>query len=497
MEGGCSLKSYMEANGKTIFGAFFFTVFFSHGYAMGNLVGNNDTMGIVSGNAGAGTASGRWFLDILVRMCRFLFGDVYFLPWFNLLLGFFLIACCSALILYLFQIKSKAAMVLVTSLMIVFPATASMALYGYTFHFNMFSLFLAVSSLFFCRGSIRSAVFSVVLIALSLGIYQAYLPFMCAVLVLLWLKELSDGKSCKEVFRSILFGGCVILCGLFLYLLLTKLFCSLFHVSLSSYKGIDKMAEIPSAKKIFLSVVYAYGFVFGLPLKNYFGLSASFALRLVILGYYLLSLLTAAGMLRKMGGNWLRKVMFIGLLLLLPPASNFIFFMVGGNKMEVYAAMLYGMVAIFLFLPLFFPFAAISNKKNIVQCIISAAVLFWGWYDNGVYTASHHVIEQNIAVWNRIIAQVESLEGYDSQMPVCIIGEHPFFSSVNDNYHDFDHLVTLEYVCDWSLPHFLDHYLGWKKHFIDEPPRLPEELQVYPDSKSMMIVDGVVIMRFE
>ncbi|MCI9161838.1 MAG: hypothetical protein HFG59_01030 [Lachnospiraceae bacterium] len=494
-----SLKKYFQTYAKTIFWTALFCILFAHGYAMCNLVGNNDTMGIISGYAGAGTSSGRWLLDILVKTCQLLFGDVYFLPWFNLLLGFFLIACSAFLILYSFQAESKAAIVLVTALMIVFPAATSMALYGYTFHFNMLSLLLSVCCAALClKANLLFHLLAAFLLALSLGIYQAYLPFTCAILVLSWIKNLSDGSSCKRVIRSILWDGATILLGLILYFSLTKLFCALFHISLSSYRGIDRMTVLPPFKSLLFSTAYSFGILFLLPFKNLYGISTPLILRIMIFIYYLLSILAVIHLYKKNTQGLTRKLLLTFLLFLLPPSSNLIFFMVNADKDSVYTAMLYGTVAIFLFLPLFFQQSSLKPFTKRIICItISGMVFLWGWFSNGVYTASHHIIEQNIAVWNRIITEVESLDGYHSQMPVCIVGEHPYFPSVIESYDEFHHLVSLHYVVDWSLPHFLKNYLGWEKDFSSAPPSLPDNLPVYPDAGSIIILDNVVIIHFK
>jgi hypothetical protein len=493
-----SLKKYFLLYAKTIFLTFFLITFFAHGYAMCNLVGNNDTMGIISGNAGAGTSSGRWFLDILVKVCQILLGDVYFLPWFNLLIGLFLITCSAFLVLYLFQIESKIMIIFITALMIVFPATTSMALYGYTFHFNMFSLFLAVCSVIFClKATIPSRFLSVFLLALSLGIYQAYLPFACSILALFWIKSVSGNPSCKTVIRSILLDSITVLSGLVLYFILTKSFCTLFHTSLSSYKGINQMTAIPSLGKLFLSAAYSYGILFILPVKNLYGISAFPVLRIFITIYYLFAILTAIYLYKKTAKPLSNKLLLTLLFALIPPLANLMFFMVGADKDSVYTAMLYGLVTIFLFVPLFFPQESVKASTKCILCItISSIIFLWSWFSNGVYMASHHIIEQNITVWNRIIAEVESLEGYHSQMPLHIIGDHPCFPSVIESYDDFHHLVSLHYVCDWSLPHFLKNYLGWEKSF-SSASSVPHDLPVYPNQGSIAIIDDTVVIRFE
>lgn len=145
-----SIKEYFKQYCKTIFLSFLFSSFFAHGFAMSNFIGANDAMGILSGYAGSGTPSGRWFLDVLVHICKLLFGNIYSLPWFTLFTGFFFISCSAFLVLYLFQIRSHITVMLITSLMIVFPAVTSIALYPFTFHFDMLSLFFAVCAAFVC-----------------------------------------------------------------------------------------------------------------------------------------------------------------------------------------------------------------------------------------------------------------------------------------------------------------------------------------------------------
>ena len=495
-----SFREYFLKYRKIILLSYLFSCFFAHGYALSNSVASNDAMGIIAGSAGTGTASGRWFLDIIVSSCKFLFTDIYFLPWLDLLLGFFLIACAAFLLLHLFQVKSKIIVAMVTCLMIVFPPVTAIALYGFTFHFDMLSLFLAVCAAVLClRETLFSGMAAAVLMALSLGIYQAYLPFACAILVLYWIKKLVNGDSCKAVILSVVRCAATFLGGLALYFILTKFFCYIFHTPLGSYKGINHMGSIFSPRKILFSVAYSYMGVFRFLFRKTYGMTATNLAHIACIIYYAAIFVTVINLYGKIKKDAAHISLLSALLLFLPVASHSIIFMVGGDKEVIYTPMLYGVIAIFLFLPFFCRETNVLTKKYVAPFSMGFLIFVWLWTANIVYTANHRVVEQNIAVWNRIITTIESLEGYTDQTPVCLIGERPEITSALDVYQNFELIAGMRYVGGWAIPNFCKNYLGWEKTFIDFddlPFTLPlEEIPIYPNEGSIRLVNAVVIIR--
>ena len=104
--------------------------------------------------------SGRWFLTVACG-----FSSYYTLPWLIGILGLVFLGCAAA------------AVMLVSGLLVSFPALASTFAYVYTLDGYMLALLLAVLAVLFVKRWKRGFVPGALCLAFSMGIYQGYLSF--------------------------------------------------------------------------------------------------------------------------------------------------------------------------------------------------------------------------------------------------------------------------------------------------------------------------------
>lgn len=113
------------------------------------------------------------------------------MPWLYGILSIFFLSIASAAIVCVLDIKGKLNCFLIRAVMPVFPSITATFFFMYTVPYYTLGIFLtAVSVLIINKYSnILGFAASAVMLALSLGIYQAYIPLAAGMMVLLIIKK--------------------------------------------------------------------------------------------------------------------------------------------------------------------------------------------------------------------------------------------------------------------------------------------------------------------
>ena len=157
-----------------------------HLFGLVNILHNNDDIWQQPMGYGAGITSGRWLLTILGDfLMRCGFG--YNLPVVNGVLFLVLVALCAGVIVSLLAIHSRGMAVLFGMLFAVFPSATSVLFFKYTTVYYGIALLLSVLAAWALQGRRFGLLISALCTALSLGIYQAYVPVTVTLLVLVLL----------------------------------------------------------------------------------------------------------------------------------------------------------------------------------------------------------------------------------------------------------------------------------------------------------------------
>lgn len=205
-----------------------------------------------------------------------------------------------------------------------------------TFGLGFFLSILAVWFMARCPYRAVSVILSSLLIALSMGLYQAYIGCTCLAIIGYFLgRLLSDDETLKAVLRTMVrFGLCVILGGI-LYIVLLKLNLAYFHVSLSDYNGANSYSILNSIKGLPITVGMCYS-AFGLYFFrdiykiNRLQMHPLFPVLFVIMGIYMI--LCMIRLWKKQKG---KAVLFFLLLVLSPIACNSVLMIATNTTMSL------------------------------------------------------------------------------------------------------------------------------------------------------------------
>ncbi len=183
---------------------------------------------------------GRWFLPVVCS-----FSSFYDLPLLNGLLSIVFHALGAVFICGMLDVRKRITAAIIGAVTVSFPTVTSVMMYNYVADGYGISFFLAVLAAYFLTRPKPKYLISATLIALSLGIYQAYVT-VTIMLVLLHLTDelVFGGAAFKKLFKKamkILLSG---VAGAVLYAVVMKAVLALSKTNLLEYQGLDSAASL-------------------------------------------------------------------------------------------------------------------------------------------------------------------------------------------------------------------------------------------------------------
>ncbi|MDD6305796.1 MAG: glucosyltransferase domain-containing protein [Clostridiales bacterium] len=504
----------------TVKAAFFGAVvigLMTHLYEFTNKLYNYDELMNTPNGYGTGAESGRWFLRILGDIFGAQFGN-YSLPFVNGMLSVFLLAVSAALIANMFQMHSKLLAVALGGFFISFPAVTSTFLFMYTAVFYSVAVFFSVLAAWLVirfPKNIVLNVLSIVLIACSLGIYQAYfsntacLFVMSIIFICAFSKE---EKTWKEVFFLALRYVLILAVGMVLYFILHKFLVAHWGLEVNSYQGLDSMGQT-SVAEVFSAIKGAYLDFINLFRSDVMCLNPTTYVRKC---YFLMMASWGIGALCLLFGEKgckVKKVFMILGFMVFPIAVYLIYIMTPNGW--VYTLMAYSVVFVSIFTLIWADQFHVSfDKKEIVrkgtQWIAALTslvmILVYIWYGNGCYMSLEYTKYHDMSYFQTMVTQIKSLEGYNDELPLALVG-----NEINDATNNMGSLVGGTFglggksetnISAYSRNQIITKYLGFAPRFCsyEEIVALMENEEVqampsYPDDGSVKIVDGVIVVK--
>ena len=163
------IKNGMGRNGLFAFLSAILCGFFSHMVILTSDIPNHDGLDSLYFDQNM-TTSGRWFLGTACGISSF-----YSLPWLTGILAIVYIAVAAVFVVKLLKVEHPVFSALIGAMMVSFPSIASNFAYVFTFDGYMLALLLAVLSVYMVEKGKFGFVVGGILLAFSLGTYQAYL----------------------------------------------------------------------------------------------------------------------------------------------------------------------------------------------------------------------------------------------------------------------------------------------------------------------------------
>ena len=157
----------------------------AHGLALTNVIAFHDNIHYFF-SVGATYSSGRWFLGVLGSLFTRFFGAPNCAsPLFNGLICLILSGLSAWVLAEIMDVRSRSGLLLLSGLLVASPAVAGLFGYMFTAPYYLLAQLLCLSAAWVCRRrpDALGAGAGGFLLALSMGIYQSYLPMgLCALL---------------------------------------------------------------------------------------------------------------------------------------------------------------------------------------------------------------------------------------------------------------------------------------------------------------------------
>lgn len=211
----------------------------AHLYKITNWLPNWDSL-VFRYDAQNMVAIGRWFLPIASAPSSF-----YDLPWVTGLLAILFHALAAVCICKMFDVKKNITAVLIGAAVVSFPTVTSVMMYNYVADsYSLSFLFACIAALLMTREKPKYIV-SVILITLSVGIYQAYITVTIMLLLCYLIFEALRGKTEIEalllkILKFLLTG----IIGMVLYYLVLTVILKVTGTHLLEYQGFDSATSL-------------------------------------------------------------------------------------------------------------------------------------------------------------------------------------------------------------------------------------------------------------
>lgn len=468
--------------------------------------------------------SGRWFLTVA---CGF---STYFtLPWVIGLLGLLFLSGTSVVLTELLELKDKLAIVLVSGLLVSFPALSSTFAYVFTLDGYMLAMFLAVLSVLLVKKYRYGWIAGAVCLACSMGTYQAYLSFaviLCIyMIVLLWMEKTAWKDKVKASLRYLYMGAA----GLALYLIILHSLLWIQGKELASYQGINDMGTI-AGNGLFASIKNCYAdFVSFTGAGRILYNNVFSGLAVIIFAICLIAVIVLICVRNKW---WKRPGFYVALVLLglsLPIATNLILIIspsVTYHLLMRYQWVLYLIIAVD-FVSKYAQERAVPCKECIAcmkktgGCVagwlewamtVAAVMLIFNYAltDNIAYSNLEKKYEKTYAYCVRLLDRIEQTEGYYQGIPIAMIGvvgdeQYPvtdITGTFTGNMIGMGGDSLLYTGANYQA--FMKHYLGATLNFL-EPEVMNDiyyseeymEMDSFPGKNSVRVVDGIMYVKTE
>ena len=512
-----NLISKISAPGKAAFIAAGAAGFLTHMTVMVHDFPNHDGLGSLYFDQNMIT-SGRWFLGAACGISSY-----FALPWLIGVLAIIYISISALLTTQVLEIKSKVSGAVIGALMAVFPALASTFAYVFTMDGYMLGLLMGVTAVFVTKKFKFGWIPGAILLALSLGCYQAYLPvviLLCMIDGVMTATSEPGKDSFKRILRYLYMG----VIGGGLYFLILQILLKIQGKTLGTYQ-LASGAEAAGSTAQAVGAAEAAGSVAttGLigKLVSMYKDFAVFSLKSDVLApnafaWIALICIAASAAIsfvifivkKKYYKSALLYVIAAAFVIMIPLASNII--MLISSDLTYHALMRYQWVMI----PIFYVTMNDRVGGKIASWVLAAAgsvlVLVYAVTDNIGYSNLQKKYERTYAYCERLLDRIEQTDGYYQGIPVAMIGvvstdQYPkadLTEGVTDNLIGLSGDYLLYKNVDFGL--FIKNYLGADLNIVtgDEIVDIynSEEyvmMDSFPGKNSVMLVDGVIYVKTE
>lgn len=409
-----SMFKHMKSEWKLVLVTVFGSGLFTYAYRFLNMLPNWDTLMDYYYPTNNMVHQGR-HLQIIGCM----FSSFHDIPWITGLLCLLYISVSIILVIEILDMHDAIGIVCISVLMTVFPTVISSFAFMYmadAFHTAMLFATLAVwLTLRYRYGFIAGAV----CLCMSVGIYQAYLPFAIGLIVVWFIGQMlfTQNKPVRQVVRFALMG----ILGMILYAVSLKMLSGIEGIAVENHQGMGSMG-IPGVAQILSGLLQSYIDTL------YFFIGSLQEISVYQVGNLVLFVCAVAAMIIhviKSGfyKQWGRFWLAVLCILALPCVAHVFYFF---TKDIWYHALMQGTLWLFyVFAFLVLEKTGTFKKKIARGCVAGAILVCYACVlaANVAYLTMNTSYEKTMGMLNRVVDRMEQLPGYEDVQKIAVIGE--------------------------------------------------------------------------
>lgn len=495
----------LSASEKTVFWTVFLCGLLTHLFIFTNIIPNFDGISRVYEEQQM-TLAGRWSLHYatVLNWCTQM-------PMVIGVLSNFFLALSGLLIVRMFRIRSCCLAGIWGGVYAAFPAIADTYAYTFTASAYCVAIFVAVLGVMLAKkGKWWGIAAGAVMLALAMGVYQAYATVAIVLCVLLVIQKLTEPEQeIKDILKTGVGYVVFLIVGAVVYYLTLLVFLKVKDLQMWSYLGMSDINQgypfhlLPTAfKQSYVQVgQFFFGGANGLDSPLFFGMN------ILVVAVSLL-LVAVSGKKGKLYKSPVKLIGFAVLLVLLPLAANFVQIISPMSAPRL--LMKFSFVYLYL-LPVVLLDRVEVKGKSCVALTLTGAMLvsglyFWQ-YDNLLYTMLNHAHRSTLSYVTRMVSRVEGCEGYAYGMPIVVIGGFP--SDKYDTDIETFQVVRSESAFSSSVIPLNKHIYYYLNDWLNVPASEPADelclsltateefkaMPLYPSDGSVQIIDGCVVVK--
>lgn len=515
----------------------FISVFVIGLFVHGSMFFNNYLMhdDLVLNDIGGTYSSGRWLLHIMYLAQYWLMGSNINAKAFITIISFALIGLICCLIDNALKFKKTISHILLGAIIVTFPYVTKLFCYTFTANFYYVALLMTLVAALLVekpgkiKSSLLKALLSVILLGLSMAVYQTSLCAFIAFLSVLAIKEsLSlENESWKSFFIRCFYYISVCALGCAFYFLTNKIALFIKKTEMIAYQGLDHMTDI-SFPQLLDRVVFAFKEFFfpnhgaEYNLYNTVGIRWCYRFSILIIAFFVLLVVIKEIKIH----NTKKAVQLILLCCIIPFSINSVFLTASIETTHIYALMMFAEVFFWvcvLWISELFPQElgeVNDNAKTIskIASIVAVALVlyesaFFGYSANVLYTEKSIAHEQTIGYYNRLISRIQSLKGYKASMLIAYIGGDykdteayqtgDYITYGFDNVYAIDRMFYKTEINEYNWKDYMQVWCGFAPEEVSEDELAEisatdevKQMPTYPDEGSIKIIDDVVVVKF-
>ena len=451
---------------------------------------------------------GRWFLPVVCSLSSF-----YDLPFLNGIIAVVFHALGSVCICKIFDVEKKITAFLIGAVIVSFPTVTSVMMYNYVADGYSIAFFLSTLAALFMTREKKSFIIPVILIALSTGIYQAYITMTIMLVLLKLIDEIVyHGASFGSVLKKCAYMLLTGITGMALYAIILKILLGIFSTELLDYQGINSSASLSGIDLAGSLYVVKETFI-----KCFFDLSGGVnvyvALNAFVFAFtavYYLKYIISSKLYKKAKNICLLVILGI---MMIPGAGALAFINAG---IDYHNLMLKGYSVFYLFFLILYERGEDNDEKHTcIRCwivfvtammiIINQVVI-----SNVSYHKAQMAYEKSYGVLIRIVDRIEQTSGSEECEKIAVIGAldnsddysvnlTPDMTGITDGYiiRSDDETVGQSVLCSAINDYCEKNYKfvsGEEKKKISARDDV-KAMKKWPSQECVTVIDDTIVIK--